>query len=181
MQTHPEKAEEPANINVMLWQLLHRSSRAVVRVRQKELDNYGITVTGAAVLETVIRLVKSGERPTPTEVARLLFLEANSVSEQLKRMAADGLIRKVKDLNRKNLVRIEVTERGYKLYRDTLNQKSIDAVMSLLTDKQKEELWSLLTMLRERAVNELGLEEMELYPPSAFPGKPDSTEALSHQ
>ena len=154
--------EESLSINFTLWQLLHRSFGAVNKVRQKELDLYGITMRQSAVLGAVLR---SGEQETPTELAKQLFLEINTISEQLKRMEADGLIRKVKDLNRKNLVRIEVTEKGRKLYRKTLNRKSIDYIMSVLTEEEKLELWSILVKLRGQAVKKLGIKNLALYPP----------------
>jgi DNA-binding MarR family transcriptional regulator len=84
-------------------------------------------------------------------------------------MESGGLIRKVKDLNRKNLVRIEVTEKGHALYLKTRGQESIDSVMSLLSEGEKKQLWSLLVKLRERAISELGWKDLAFYPPPDYP------------
>jgi len=154
--------EESLSINFVLWQLLHRSFGAINKARQKELDRYSITLRQSAVLGAVLRL---GEQGTPTELAKQLFLEINTISEQLKRMEAEGLIRKVKDLHRKNLVRIEVTQKGHRLYRKTLNRKSINYIMSVLTEEEKLELWSILAKLRGQAVKKLRIKNLELYPP----------------
>mgnify|MGYP001583932522 CR=1 FL=1 len=159
------KEKETASINFGLWQLLQRSLGAIIKVRQKELDRFGITVRQSAVLRTVMRL---GQQATPTEIAKQLFLESNTISEQLQRMEADGLVKKVKDLNRKNLVRIEVTQEGHELSSKTLNRKSIDYVMSVLTEDEKIELWSILTKLRGRAVEKLDIKDLDLYPPSDY-------------
>ena len=159
------KEEETPSINFGLWQLLHRSFGATVKVRQKELDQFGITVTQSAVLRTVVRL---GQQATPTEIAKQLFLESNTISEQLTRMETNGLVKKVKDLNRKNLVRIEVTQKGHGLSSKTLNRESIDYIKSVLTEDEKTELWSTLTKLRGRAMEKLAIKDLDLYPPSDY-------------
>lgn len=148
-----------------LWELLNTSFRATVKVRQKELDQYDITLQQSAVLRVALRL---GKKATPTEISRQLFLELNSISEQLRRMEKDGLVRKVKDLDRKNLIRIEVTQKGYDSYCKSRTQKYIDYVMSSLTEKERLELWSILAKLRARAVEELGIRDLNLYPPADY-------------
>ena len=47
-----------------------------------------------------------------------------------------------KDLYKKNLVRIEVTDKGYDLYRTSRKRKYIDSVMSVLTEEEKTVLWA---------------------------------------
>ena len=148
-----------------LWELFNVSFRATAKIRQRELGEHGITLPQSAVIRVALRL---GEKATPTEIARQLFLETNSISEQLRRMETDGLIRKVKDLDKKNLIRIEVSQKGYDLYRKTRKRKYIDNVMSVLTEEERTELWSILAKLRGRAVKKLGLKDMELYPPSDY-------------
>ena len=81
-------------------------------------------------------------------------------------MAADGLVRRVKDLDRKNLVRIVITKKGYNLYLKIEEQKSIDKIMSVLTEEEKLELWSILAKIRGQAVKELGIKKLDLYPPA---------------
>jgi DNA-binding MarR family transcriptional regulator len=148
-----------------LWELFNHAFRATAKVREKELGRHGITLSQSAVLRVALRLDK---KATPTEISRQLFLETNSVSEQLRRMESEGLINRVKDLDRKNLVRIEVTEKGYDIYRKSRTRKYIDSVMSALTEEEKTQLWTLLVKLRERAVKKLDMSGMELYPPSEY-------------
>ena len=148
-----------------LWELFNHSFRATAKIRQRELGEYGITMPQSAVLRVALRL---GEKTTPAEIARQLFLEPNSVSEQLRRMETEGLIKKVKDLDKRNLVRIEVTQQGYDLYRKTRKRKYIDNVMSVLTEKEKTELWLILAKLRGQAVKKLGMNSLDLYPPSDY-------------
>ena len=151
------------NMNALLWQLLHRSHATVAKVRQKELEKYDATIRQAGVLRIVVRVGKS---VTPTEIAKQLFLESNTITEQLNRMEADGLVKRVKDLDRKNLVRIAITKKGYSLFLKIEEQESIDKIMSVLTEEEKLELWSILAKIRGRALKELGLESTDLYPPA---------------
>lgn len=150
------------SFNFLLWQLMHRTFGAVNKARTKELENYDITIRQSAVLGAVLR---STNTVTPTELSKELFLEHNSISAQIKRMEADGLIRKVKDLDRKNLVRIEVTEKGSRIYQKAKNRKSIEYIMSVLTEEEKLQLWSILVKLRGQAVKKLRIKNFELYPP----------------
>lgn len=156
---------KPLNLNFALWELLRLSFSSIMKARQKELDQYDITLTESAVLRVVLRLRK---RATPTQISKQLFLEVQSISEQLKRMEADGLIKRINDLDRKNLVRIQVTEKGYKSYRKTRNQRTIDYIMSVLTEEEKYALWSIMAKLREQAITKLGVKHIDLYPPSDY-------------
>ena len=88
--------------------LLNQATDATLRARQKELDRYGISAAQAAVL-FIIQAI--GEKATPAEITRWLFREPHSVSGMLSRMEKQGLVRKVKDLDGKNLVRIAMTEK----------------------------------------------------------------------
>jgi DNA-binding MarR family transcriptional regulator len=156
---------KPSNLNVTLWELLRLSFNSILKARQKELARYDVTLPESAVLRVVLRLRK---RATPTEIAKQLFLEVNSVSEQLKRMEADGLIKRMNDLDKKNLVRIQVTEKGYKLYRKTRNQRTIDYIMSVLTEEEKYALWTIMAKLRGRAIKKLGVKDWDFYPPADY-------------
>jgi len=40
--------------------------------------------------------------------------------------------------------------------------------MSVLADKEKTELWSILSKIRQKAVSELALQNMDLYPPADY-------------
>lgn len=148
--------KEQRNPNFKLWELLNLSSRAINKIRQQELDRYGTTLSQSAILRVALEL---GEKATPTEISRKLFLELNSVSEHLGRMETEGLIEKVKDLKRKNLIRIQVTKEGCELYRKTRNQKAIEYVMTILTEEEKTALRTILSKLQDRAVKKLGIKK----------------------
>lgn len=155
--------KEHISFEFMLWQLLHRTFRTTEKARARELEQWGVTTQQSAVLRVVLRL---GENATAKEISRQLILEINTISEQLKRMEKEGLIRKVKDPNKKNVIRIEVTEKGYEFHIKTWSHDSIERIVSVLTEKGKKELWSALSKIREKANQELGIKSTNLYPPS---------------
>jgi len=157
------KKNESAAIDFPLWQLFYRSFWAANKVREKELGPYDITPRQSAVLRLIVRL---GDRATPGEISRQLFVEAHTMSEQINRLEKDGLVMRVKDLSRKNLVRIALTKKGQGLYRKSLNQKSIEVIFSGLTEQEKLQFWAVLAKIREKAVKKLGIKNLDLYPPS---------------
>jgi DNA-binding MarR family transcriptional regulator len=150
-----------------LWQMLARTNHIVSKVRQKELRQYGITMNEAIVLFTVLRLKGLA---TPAAISRQLFWEPHTVSEQLKSMETKGLIKKVRDLERHNLIRVAATKEGVEAYRQSARRKSTREIMSVLTKEEQIQVWSLLARIRGKAMDDLGLSGSEPFPPSD-PGK----------
>jgi len=76
-----------------LWALLGQARRAMLKVRRQELRQYNISVSKSTLL-FVIQLI--GDKSTPAQISRRIFLESHSVSELLSRMEKEGLVRKNK-------------------------------------------------------------------------------------
>ena len=146
-----------------LWQMLARTDHIITKLRQKELRQYGINMNDAVVLFTVVRLKRLA---TPANMSRQLFWEPHTVSEQLKSMEKKGLVRKVRDLERQNLIRVEATEKGLEAYRESARRKSTREIMSVLTKEDQVQLWTLLAKIRERAMQKAGLHLADPFPPS---------------
>ena len=135
-----------------LWVLLNQTTEAILKARQKELDQYNISTIKAAAL-LVIETI--GHKPTPTEISRRLLRRPHSVSGLLSRMEKQGLVRQVKDLDRKNLVRVELTEKGHEAYYQSTKRESICQIMSSLSKKKRQQLISSLQILRDKALKRL--------------------------
>ena len=148
-----------------IWTLLHQTAYAITRAREKELKRYGIAIRQVAALLVISNL---GDRTTPTELARWLFRKPHTISSMLTRMEKEGLIEKSKDLERKNVVRVTLTEKGKVTYQQSTRRESIHRVMSCLDEKELGQLRSLLERLRERAFEELGVTSTTL-PPLEWP------------
>jgi DNA-binding MarR family transcriptional regulator len=146
-----------------LWQLLRQTTRIIAKIRDREVLSTGISADASAVLFTVAR---QGEQASPASVARELSLEPHSVSEQLKRMQKDGLIRKVRDSKKKNRVRIVLTESGHTAYTTAPGPNSIRKLMSGMTADERRMLWVLLARLRDEALEYLDMPAVGAYPPS---------------
>jgi DNA-binding MarR family transcriptional regulator len=73
-----------------------------------------------------------------------------------------GLIRKTKDLHKKNLVRVSITEKGEAAYKHAVNRKMIQKVMSSLTAEQRKQLTTSLELLRTKGLKEMGIDPKKL-------------------
>lgn len=160
------------SFDYLLYLLLRRTTTAVNKLRDKELEILGTNARKSGVLRAILRM---GDDVSITRISKQLFLEDHTVSEQIKRMEEDGLIKKDKNPE-KNTIRITITDKGYEMYLKTKTQESIDDLMTSLTKKEKKQLWILLTKLREKAVKDLGIKNPELFPPSNY----GDAEALSN-
>jgi len=142
--------------NYNVWALLDLTRHAVMRVRRKEFDKYNISVTQATVLLIIDAL---GDKATPAEISQWLFREHNSVSEILSRMTKQGLIRKVNDLGRRNLVRVVLTKKGREAYYRSAKEEAVRNIISCLSEEERQQLASCLYALWGRALEELGIYE----------------------
>ena len=142
--------------------LLFQARDAIFRAREQELSQYGISNAQAAVLFIIQKI---GYRATPAEISRWLFRQAHGVSTLLDRMEKVGLVEKVKDLDRKNLVRISITEKGHQAYRESTRQEPIHRILSSLSEEERRQLKSLLLKVRDTALEEIRIDKPP-YPPT---------------
>ena len=118
-----------------LWMLLQQACDSTRRARGNELREFGISMMQAAVLF----IVKSIEGPaTPAEISRWLFREPHTVSGLLERMEKQGLVRRVKDLERKNMIRVEITEKGEEAYQGSRELKVIRTILSSISPEERD-------------------------------------------
>ena len=92
-----------------LWWLLILTRRAMHKAHQKELAAYSIKPEEAAIL---FALDTIGEDATMAEISRLTFRKPHSIAHILNKMEKKGIIKRSKDLPRRNLIRIQMTELG---------------------------------------------------------------------
>jgi len=146
-----------------LWVLLHQTKDAIFKAREKELSQYGITTMEAGVL-FIIQAI--GDKVTPAEISRWIFREHHTVSALLSRMEKKGLITKVKDVDRKNLWRVSLTEKGQNAYRQAAKRDSIYAALSPLLENERQLLESYLRKVRGQAIKYSISEQTPPFPPS---------------
>ena len=143
-----------------LWWFMGHMSHAFHRARAKELRKYKMTPEEAAVLFAAQAI---GHRATPAEISRWLLREPHSVTGIISRMAKRGLVKKVKDLERKNLVRVELTEKGQLLHLKLDKLRTVKQLISILDTSEQRRVMVLLTKLCKRLNKWLGLHK-SLFP-----------------
>ncbi len=91
--------------------------------------------------------------------------EHHTVSALLNRMEGEGLVRKTKGHQRKNMIKVELTNKGEKAYRLSRKLVSITNIFSSLTDQDKNRLKKYLQSLRNNAL----VQVQQNSPKDAFP------------
>jgi MarR family transcriptional regulator for hemolysin len=142
-----------------LWALLSQASNALGRVADSELSQVGISMMQAAVL---VFVKKSKEPVIPAHISRWLFREPHTISQLLMRMEKQGLIKRTKDLDRKNQVRITLTEMGEKAYKHQTEMKAVGKILSTLTPEECNKLGATLKKIRDEAIKELDTRPRQL-------------------
>lgn len=151
----------PIDQDVKLWVLLHQTRDAAYKVTEKELRPLGLSPMEAAVMFVVNA---ADERATPAEISRWLFRESHSVSGLLDRMERRGLVKRNKDLQKKNLVRISLTEKAREIAESYAGPKAIHRILAALTDEQRDQLGECLQTLRDTLLADLGFERALPFP-----------------
>ena len=137
--------------------LLYEANHAITRLRDQELRQVNVTRIQLAILFT-IQATKDG-LATPAKIARRLVREEQTVSVALRQMEKKGIIGRVRDLERKNMFRIIVTDKGEETLSRGLEQReTIANIMSCLDTEEQDALGELLEKLRDKALKELGVE-----------------------
>lgn len=149
----PNNSSEDRDYN--LWVLLHQTRDATYNAREKELRQYGISPMEAAVL-FIIQAI--GDEATPAEISRWLFRKQHSVTALLVRMEKKGLVKKTRDLARKNMVRVTITEKGNQAHSNSANRDSIHKTMSTLSEEEHRQLSASLLKVRDVALKEIKID-----------------------
>lgn len=134
-----------------LWTVLSDTYQIIARTRETQLARYGISAIQGRALNAILM---SEEPPTPAQLSRWLVRESHTVSGLLARMEKQGLISKTRDRNRKNQIRITITEKGRKVYADSRRGSSIETIMSSLSLEDQQQLISFLMKLQNKAIRE---------------------------
>jgi DNA-binding MarR family transcriptional regulator len=130
-----------------------------VKVRERELIPHNLSATSAAILFLVDAM---GEDITPAKITRMLLREPHSISGILMRMEKHGLIKRTKNMERKNQIRITLTAKGEKTLKQAMKLDGTMHVLSRLSTEQQKQLKATLTALKEAGMKELHLNPKSL-------------------
>jgi DNA-binding MarR family transcriptional regulator len=137
----------PSDLDYEMWALLVQTTEAIAKATQNELRRHNIHYRRAAVLWVIKDI---GDRATPSEIARRLRRRRHSISRLLSKMEQDGLVRKSKDLDRRNWVRITLTEKGQEAHDKAVRRESLPELMSCLSREERQEMRYYLKTLMDR-------------------------------
>lgn len=144
-----------------LLKLINHTGEAVFKVRKKELEKYGLSPRQTAVLFAIKNV---SDKATSAEIARFLFREHHTVSGILNRMEKDGLVRKVKDPDRKGVTRIVLTDKGEQAYRESSKRDALHEIASSISEEEQEQLSLSLNKIRDAAFMKLGMHNKPPFP-----------------
>jgi len=145
-----------------IWILLSHVRKAIFRAQEKELLRHDITPEQA---EALFCIQVIGDNVTPTALSRCIIREPHTTAGLVRRMEEKDLLRRTKDLPRKNMVRVELTEKGKQAYKISSRRESMHKIMSCLSARELRQLRKILEKLRDNAFSELGISGEALWPP----------------
>ena len=148
------------------WVRLRQAWQAMERVLMFGVDRLGATTTQVDVLGV---LSASKVPLTPGAIGSYTFREQNSVSTQLSRMRRAGLITKTRSTQDQRVVHIKVTPKGKESLEETRQAglgQARELLKAALSDEEIKQLDKLLKKVRDRALQQLGMEATPL--PNTF-------------
>lgn len=140
------------DMDFVLWILINVAREFVHDIREKELKKYGISVRQAGILYAITQDLQDYAKPS--EIARVNNRKPNSISPLIDRMERKKLIKKDKDLQKKNVVRISLTEKGREAHLMAGNRRSIHRIFSCLSEDEMRQMHTYLNKLIARALEE---------------------------
>jgi DNA-binding MarR family transcriptional regulator len=136
-----------------LGTMLEQAQAAFFSSKEKELAQHNISPMKVAVLDIVQKI---GKEATPAEISRWLVRRSHTVSGLLDRMEKDGLISKSKNLPKRNLVRVTITEKGKKALRQSQKRDTEKKIFGSISQKDKTQLFTLLEKIRNKGIKLAG-------------------------
>jgi len=132
------------------WLLLHQTYNLILKCEDEVFSKHGITTEQHSVLIAIAHI----DNPvTPTEVARWLDRNTNSVSLIVERMVKTGLLRRIRDMRDRRSVRLVITSNGKEILdRATVaGWELVQELLSRLPEEDRHTLIRLLETVREEA------------------------------
>lgn len=137
------------NENEMAWWEMSVTSLILQRAWGMELGQAGLTVPQALVLTMV---ASSAEPMTPMKLSKLLHREPHTISALLSRMEIQGLVKKERNLQRGNWVRVTLTKKGKEAFERQVEARKVRNITECLSKQELESLKKMNRKLRARGI-----------------------------
>jgi DNA-binding MarR family transcriptional regulator len=140
------------NENQKAWLRLETFTAVMERARNLELARIGLNIPQAGVLYCV---KISKEPTTPMRLARMMHKQPHTVSALVHRMETQGLLTTKRDMKRKNWLRVSLTKKGEEALKQWVAASEVPDIMSCLTKKESEALYTITKKLHNRGLEML--------------------------
>ena len=137
------------NEHEIAWAEMSVTSLILQRAWGMELAQVGLTVPQALVLGIV---AGSPEPITPMKLSKSMHREPHTISALLTRMEAQGLVKKERNLERGNWVRVTLTKKGKDAFERQLGAGKVRNVTSCLSKQELEALNAMNRKLRAKGI-----------------------------
>jgi len=137
------------NENETAWAQMSVTSTILRRAWETELGQIGLTVPQTLVL---IMVAGSLEPITPMKLSKLLHREPHTISALLTRMEAQGLVKKERNLERGNWVRVTLTKKGKEAYGRQVGANRVRNITECLSEQELDALNKMNRKLRAKGI-----------------------------
>jgi DNA-binding MarR family transcriptional regulator len=142
--------------------LLELTKDTLDKATQKQLRSFNLDISWSAIMSAIEAL---DDKATPAMIARVIMRKRHTVSYMLNKMEEAGMLKKIRDLDRKNRIRASLTSKGREIhdeYTSNCRPLYMAKIMSSLSGKEKEHLHEYLQRLNEKARNVLSVKDVQL-------------------
>ncbi len=137
------------NENEIAWAEVAVTSTILRRAWETELAQVGLTVPQALVLAMV---AGSTQPVTPMKLSKLLHREPHTISALLSRMEVQGLVKKERNLERGNWVRVTLTKKGKEAYERQAGARRVRNITECLSKQELDDLNKINRRLRAKGI-----------------------------
>jgi DNA-binding MarR family transcriptional regulator len=134
-----------------VWMLFHQTYNSISRCEDKEFGKLGISAQQHAILMAIMR----ADGPvTPTQIAKWVDRNANSITLMLDRMEKSGLVVRTRNVSDRRSLHIEITEKGIEVLRQgvEVGWSIIRNILGSFSTKEIRALSESLEKLRHQAI-----------------------------
>lgn len=173
MQENKSNIKKSNLINILedsrrLIESLELTEDAIDKALQKQLDSFNLDLSWVSIMYAIEAL---GEQATPIMISRIVMRKRHTVSYMLAKMEKLGLVKRIRDLDRRNRIRASLTPRAHKLYNEySINRRPyfLARILSGLSSTDKKNLIDSLEKLNKKALSYLPIRKIKL-PPITMP------------
>jgi len=136
--------KELFELNFDVWLTIADLQHKMVLIRDKELIKHGITPRQMQIMRLIDAL---GSEAKISVIARAMDRKLDVVSRQTALMEKDGFIKRVKELPKSRLLKLDLTEKGRDFLKISRFSEGMNEISSVLTEAERLQLDSLLKRL----------------------------------